>query len=91
MLHFLLIVLALAALWKLLGHGSASGASLVTGLRRIAVVLAIAGAAFGGLIGYYATTPNSPGAAVLGAAAGFSLVWIAASVVIWIVRGFLTP
>jgi hypothetical protein len=88
MLHFLLILLALVALWKLLGHGASSSASLLRGLRRVAVVLAIASAALGGVIGYYATPPNTPGAAALGAAAGFGLVWTAASVVIWMIRGF---
>ena len=91
MLHFLLIILALLAIWKLLGHGSASGATLLVGLRRIALVLAIAAAALGGLIGYYAKNPGDPGAGVLGAAAGFAVVWIAASVLIWIIRGFLNP
>jgi hypothetical protein len=51
MLHFLLILLALLAIWKLLTHGPASGTSLLTGLRRLALVLAVAGAALGGGIG----------------------------------------
>ena len=58
MLHFLLIILSLLAIWKLLSHGRTNGASLVTGLRRLAVVLAIAGAALGGFIGY-GTTEHS--------------------------------
>jgi hypothetical protein len=104
MLHFLLIILALLGIWKLLSHGRADGASLVAGLRRIAVVLAIAGAALGGFIGYavserctYAadltricTGPDS-GAIVLGIAAGFGVIWAAALILIWIVRGFMAP
>jgi hypothetical protein len=90
MLHFLLIILALLAIWKLLSQGSASGATLVTGLRRIALVLAIAGAAFGGMIGYYSARPHDPGAGIVGAGVGFGVIWIAAAVVIWIIRGFLT-
>jgi hypothetical protein len=89
MLHFLLIVFAIVAIWKLLSQGSVNGATLLTGLRRIALVFALAGTALGGLIGYYSAHPNDPGAAVLGAAVGFGVVWGAAAVVIWIVRGFL--
>jgi hypothetical protein len=55
MLHFLLIILALLAIWKLLSHGRTNGVSLVTGLRRLSLVLAIAGAGLGGLIGYVTT------------------------------------
>jgi hypothetical protein len=91
MLHFLLIILALLAIWKLLSHSSINGATLLTGLRRIALVLAIAGAALGGFIGSDSTNPNDAGAAIFGAAIGFGVVWIAAAVVIWIIRGFLTP
>jgi hypothetical protein len=90
MLHFLLIVLALLAIWKLLSHGQSNGASMLTGLQRIALVLEIAGAALGGLIGYYATNPREPGTAVLGAAIGFTVVWIAAAVVIWVISGFVS-
>ena len=107
MLHFLLIILALLAIWKLLGHGHANGATLLTGLRRLGLVLAIAGAALGGFIGYVATrnchtdmtavqwvstcSGPDPGAIVLGVMAGFAVIWMAASVLIWIIRGFLTP
>src|SRR5262245_23539962 len=52
MLHALLIILALLGIWKLLSHGAPSSTSLLTGLRRLALVLAIAGAALGGIIGY---------------------------------------
>jgi hypothetical protein len=38
MLHFLFIVLALLAIWRLLSHGRASGAAPVTGLRGLALV-----------------------------------------------------
>jgi hypothetical protein len=88
MLHFLLILLALVGLWKLLSHGRASGATLVTGLRRLALVLAIAGAGLGGLVGYYAQSQSS-GGAVAGVVIGFSVIWMAALVLIWIVKGFL--
>jgi hypothetical protein len=104
MLHFLLIVLAIVALWKLLSHGSVNRTTLLTGLRRIAFVLAIAGSALGGLIGYIITwhctyetaggstcTGPEPGAIVLGAVIGFGVIWAAASVLIWIIRGFTTP
>jgi hypothetical protein len=106
MLHFLLIILSLLAIWKLLGHGRANGASLVTGLRRLALVLAIAGAGLGGVLGYAFTqhchtdmtaaqwvstcSGPDPGAIVLGAGAGFAAVWVAASVAIWIISGFLS-
>jgi hypothetical protein len=106
MLHLLLTILALLAIWKLLAHSGASSTSLLTGLRRLALVLAIAGAALGGLIGYFATqnchtdgaigswvtTCNGPdpGAIALGILAGFGAIWMAASVLIWIIRGFLT-
>jgi hypothetical protein len=105
MLHFLLILLALLAIWKLLSHSSASGTSLLNGLRRLALVLAIAGAALGGVIGYVSTHDchtdttaaqwvttcggPDPSAIVLGVAAGFAVVWIAASVLIWILSGFM--
>jgi hypothetical protein len=88
-----------------LAHASADGTALVTGLRRLALVLAIAGASLGELIGYVATEnchsdtsstahwvttcsgPN-PGSIALGIMAGFTVVWVAASVVIWIIHGF---
>jgi hypothetical protein len=106
MLHFLLIILALLAIWKLLSHGRASGASLVTGLRRLSLVLALAGAGLGGAIGYVITqhihtdrtaaqwvttySGPDPGAIALGITAGFAVVWAAASVLIWIISGFLS-
>jgi hypothetical protein len=105
MLYFLLIVLALLGIWELLTHSGASSATLIAGLRRLALVLAVVGAALGGVIGYFATRschtdtsaaqwvtscsdPNY-GAAVLGIAAGFTVIWFAASVIIWIIGGFL--
>jgi hypothetical protein len=106
MLHFLLIILSLLAIWKLLSHGHANGTSLLAGLRRLALVLAIVGAALGGFIGYVVTQHShtdttaaqwvttysgpDPGAIVLGVVAGFAAVWVAASIVIWILSGFLT-
>ena len=104
MLHALLILLALLGIWKLLSHGRTDGgASLLTGLRRLALVLAITGAALGGLIGYVSTrhctyaadwaatcTGPDPSGIALGAMVGFGVIWGAASVVIWIVSGFLS-
>jgi hypothetical protein len=107
MLHFLLIVLALLAIWKLLGHSSGTnGTSLLAGLRRLALVLAVAGAALGGFIGHvmtenchtdmaasaqWVTTCASPnyGGIALGVAAGFAGIWLAGSLLIWILSGFL--
>ena len=106
MLHLLLIILALLAIWKLLSDGRANGATLITGLRRLGLVAAIAGSALGGFIGYEATrnctyttaanwsttsscTGPNPGAIVLGVIAGFTVIWLVAALVIWIVRGFL--
>jgi hypothetical protein len=88
MLHFLLILLALLGVWRLLAQGRPNGATLVTGLRRLALVLAIAGAGLGGVVGYYAQAQSS-GGALAGVVIGFTVIWMAAQVVIWIVKGFL--
>jgi hypothetical protein len=52
------------------------------------IVLAVLAGLLGGVIGYAASREN-PGAIVLGAAIGGTLVWGAASVLIWIISGFL--
>jgi hypothetical protein len=92
MLHFLLIILVLVAIWKLFSHGSANGAALIAGLRRLALVLAVAGAGLGGLAGYYTgDSHGGVGGALAGILIGFTGVWLVAGVVIWIVRGFLIP
>jgi hypothetical protein len=125
MLHFLLIILILLLIWKLLSHRPVNRAALLTGLGRLALVLAILGAALGGLVGYAVTSthtcqsaaplpvpsaasapdpngfhpvplpaqsdecPANYGAITLGIVTGFIVVWLAAAVLIWIVRGFL--
>jgi hypothetical protein len=93
MLHFLLIILALLGIWKLLAHGNSSPESasrILLGLRRLALVLACAGAALGGLIGYAANERAvHPGFVVLGAVLGFGVTWLASRVILWIINGFL--
>jgi hypothetical protein len=42
------------------------------------------------LIGYYAHYQTSPGGAVAGVTIGFTVIWMAAIVPIWIVKGFLS-
>jgi hypothetical protein len=93
MLHFLLIILALLGIWKLLAHGNTSSAvasRILLGLRRLALVLAIIAAALGGTIGYFDGASGNFGLAILGATGGFTIIWLASKVLIWILSAFLT-
>ena len=59
---------------------------------RSAVVTAVVGALAAALFAaglYYRSHQSTPGGIVLGVIVGFGVVWIAAAVVIWIVRRFL--
>jgi hypothetical protein len=107
MLRFLLIILALLAIWKLLSH---SRERCFAGHRPPAAV-ARAGYRRLGLgrvhrlydheqlhppyRGQLGCAPNctgpDPGAIALGIIVGFAIVGMTSAVLIWIVKGFLTP
>ena len=88
MLHLLLIVLAVLAIWRLLaGASRPTGQTLERGLKRLGLVAAVLAAALGGAIGQ--SGGGGAGGLVVGALASFLAVQTATWVLVRIARGFL--